>query len=257
MRDHNPTMRRRQLWGVLAASALVLTLVPAAQAAAPTPQASAHAQHLPPPGSWHYQVHGQAKGLSYQAESQLHWQHDGQHYRAHMALRALWLQRQQTSTGALTPAGLQPEHFIDQARKTRETWFDPQQHTLRAGNGTPQPAPLGVQDRLSVFFQLATQLNRAAATQAPTRSTWPVPVAGGADSETWHFQAQGHEPLTLPAGTYDAIKLTRQPRHASDQTVEVWLAPALHHIPVRLRIRQGNGDVVDQQLSGAGAAPGP
>lgn len=257
MRDHNPTMRRRQLWGVLAASALVLTLVPAAQAAAPTPQASAHAQHLPPPGRWHYQVHGQAKGLSYQAEGQLHWQHDGQRYRAHMALRALWLQRTQTSTGTVAAAGLQPEHFIDQARKTRETWFDPQQHTLRAGNGTPQPAPVGVQDRLSVFFQLATQLNRAAATQAPARSTWPVPVAGGADSETWHFQAQGHERLTLPAGTYDAIKLTRQPRHASDQTVEVWLAPALHHIPVRLRIRQGNGDVVDQQLSGAGAAPGP
>ena len=114
MRDHNPTMRRRQLWGVLAASALVLTLVPAAQAATPTPQASAHAQHLPPPGRWHYQVKGQTKGLSYQAESQLHWQHDGQHYRAHMALHALWLQRTQTSTGALTPAGLQPEHFIDQ-----------------------------------------------------------------------------------------------------------------------------------------------
>jgi hypothetical protein len=29
----------------------------------------------------------------------------------------------------------------------------------------------------------------------------------------------------------------------------MWLAPALQHLPVRLRVTQANGDVADQQLS--------
>ncbi len=221
----------------------------------PTSATTAAALYAPPPGTWHYDVTGHAKGLSYQAEGSLHWQHDGQRYRAQMTLRALWLQRQQTSSGRLDAEGLHPEHFIDQARKTREIWFDPQQHTQHTGNGPPQPAPEGVQDRLSVFFQLATQLNRATAIAAPTPTNWPILVAGGADSETWHFEAQGSERQPLPAGVYDTVKFTRRPRHSSDQTVEVWLAPTLHHIPVRLRIAQSNGDVVDQRLSGVVTAP--
>ena len=221
----------------------------------PTSTTTAPALYAPPPGTWHYDVTGHAKGLSYQAEGSLHWQHDGQRYRVQMTLRALWLQRQQTSSGRLDAEGLHPEHFIDQARKTREIWFDSQQHTQHTGNGTPQPAPEGVQDRLSVFFQLATQLNHAVATATPTPTNWPIPVAGGADSETWHFEAQGSERQPLPAGVYDTVKFTRRPRHSSDQTVEVWLAPTLHHIPVRLRIAQSNGDVVDQRLSGVVTAP--
>lgn len=221
----------------------------------PTSTTTATALYAPPPGTWHYDVTGHAKGLSYQAEGSLHWQHDGQRYRVQMTLRALWLQRQQTSSGRLDAEGLHPEHFIDQARKTREIWFDPQQHTQHTGNGPPQPAPEGVQDRLSVFFQLATQLNHAVATATPTPTNWPIPVAGGADSETWHFEAQGSERQPLPAGVYDTVKFTRRPRHSSDQTVEVWLAPTLHHIPVRLRIAQSNGDVVDQRLSGVVTAP--
>lgn len=221
----------------------------------PTSTTTAPALYAPPPGTWHYDVTGHAKGLSYQAEGRLHWQHDGQRYRVQMTLRALWLQRQQTSSGRLDAEGLHPEHFIDQARKTREIWFDPQQHTQHTGNGPPQPAPEGVQDRLSVFFQLATQLNRALTTATPTPTNWPIPVAGGADSETWHFEAQGSERQPLPAGVYDTVKFTRRPRHSSDQTVEVWLAPTLHHIPVRLRIAQSNGDVVDQRLSGVVTAP--
>ena len=221
----------------------------------PTSTTTAPALYAPPPGTWHYDVTGHAKGLSYQAEGRLHWQHDGQRYRVQMTLRALWLQRQQTSSGRLDAEGLHPEHFIDQARKTREIWFDPQQHTQHTGNGPPQPAPEGVQDRLSVFFQLATQLNRARTTATPTPTNWPIPVAGGADSETWHFEAQGSERQPLPAGVYDTVKFTRRPRHSSDQTVEVWLAPTLHHIPVRLRIAQSNGDVVDQRLSGVVTAP--
>ena len=41
------------------------------------------------------------------------------------------------------------------------------------------------------------------------------------------------------------MRETREPR---DTQVDIWLAPSLGHLPVRIRLTQDNGDVVDQQL---------
>ena len=46
-----------------------------------------------------------------------------------------------------------------------------------------------------------------------------------------------------------ALKLTRSPRKEFDQKVELWLAPGMDYVPVRLRLTQPNGDSVDQQWS--------
>lgn len=54
---------------------------------------------------------------------------------------------------------------------------------------------------------------------------------------------------SLPAGPVSARLLRREPRHPHDSRVELWLAPALAHLPVRIRITQANGDVADQRLS--------
>ncbi len=53
----------------------------------------------------------------------------------------------------------------------------------------------------------------------------------------------------LPAGEMRARQVKRLPRKEFDSTVEMWLAPILQHLPVRLRVTQANGDVADQQLS--------
>ena len=53
---------------------------------------------------------------------------------------------------------------------------------------------------------------------------------------------------TLPAGEVVARKLTRSPRREFDRKVEIWLAPSLSHLPVRLRITEQNGDFVDMKL---------
>ena len=56
------------------------------------------------------------------------------------------------------------------------------------------------------------------------------------------------ELLTLPYGDVKTIKLQRKPQRDYDQTVEIWLAPALNYLPVRNKITQSNGDFIDQQL---------
>ena len=52
----------------------------------------------------------------------------------------------------------------------------------------------------------------------------------------------------LPYGDLPSLKLNRNPRKEFDQRIELWLAPSLDYLPVRLRITNANGDSVDQLL---------
>ena len=52
----------------------------------------------------------------------------------------------------------------------------------------------------------------------------------------------------MPYGDLPSIKLQRTPRRDFDQRIELWLAPSLGYLPVRLRITNANGDWVDQLL---------
>jgi hypothetical protein len=56
------------------------------------------------------------------------------------------------------------------------------------------------------------------------------------------------ETLNLPYGDLPSVKLLRTPRRDFDQRIELWLAPSLGYLPVRLRITNANGDFVDQLL---------
>jgi len=109
------------------------------------------------------------------------------------------------------------------------------------------PLPDGAQDRLSLFFQLGGLLSRATAPPTPGQ-TWTLPVLGRAGSEEWTFAAMGTDTLDLPVGQIRAWKLERPRRAAHDLHAELWLAPAWQHLPVRIRLSEANGDVVDQQL---------
>ena len=79
--------------------------------------------------------------------------------------------------------------------------------------------------------------------------TVDMQVAGTGDAPVWRFEVGEESTILLPAGELRARQLVRQPRKEFDSTVEIWLAPGLEHLPVRLRITQPNGDVADQKLS--------
>ena len=55
--------------------------------------------------------------------------------------------------------------------------------------------------------------------------------------------------LALPLGEQATVALRREPRRRYDQAIELWFAPALGYLPVRIRITQPNGDVLDQRLA--------
>jgi len=71
------------------------------------------------------------------------------------------------------------------------------------------------------------------------------------DADVWVFRYVAAETVTADGGTLSAVKFTREPRKAYDRMVEVWLAPAHHHLPVRARLTaSADGEVFELLLRG-------
>ncbi len=204
---------------------------------------------LPPPARLDFEVQGQAKRLQYSASAELVWQHDGQQYQARQEVRVLFLgSRAQTSVGEITPLGLQPRRFGDRSRSEKAAHFDfaQGQVTFSANSPAARIAP-GAQDRLSVFLQLSAMLAAAPAAY-PVGTRIQVPTVSSRAADLWTFTIGDTETLDLPLGPVRAVALERLPVRDYDQKAQVWLAPEMDYLPVRIRITQTNGDYAELNL---------
>ena len=220
---------------------------PAAQAQAQTP--------LNVPGSVRlkYKMTGLSDGLTYHATGVMTWRQDGSRYEASMVVSAFLLgSRSLESMGDITADGLAPKRFADKGRRELAAHFQADKGKISFSANTPEaPWKRGAQDRLSVFFQLASLLAGQPA-GFPLGTKIPIYTVGPRDVDTWTFTVAGEEALDLPHGAVTAIKLTRDPRREFDQRIEAWFAPSLGYWPVRMKITQHSGDYIDQQLSSSG-----
>lgn len=244
------------------APALPANLPPpeAEQAPAPLDQTAAVQAPPPPdtpplqlPGSvrLQYELSGQSRGLNYSAKAQLSWHNESQRYEARLLISGLLIltPRLSVSVGELGPQGLAPRRFSDKARSEQATHFQPERGRIVFSNNAPEaPWQTGVQDRLSLFFQLAGMLAGDPERYVPGTHL-RVPTTGTREVDTWTFTVTGTPTLALPYGEQATVALRREPRRAYDQTIEIWFAPGLNFVPVRMRITQGNGDVLDQKLA--------
>ncbi|MFT4241259.1 MAG: DUF3108 domain-containing protein, partial [Acidovorax sp.] len=209
---------------------------------------------VPPPARLAFDVSGQARKFSYNARAELVWQHDGSRYEARQEISAFLVgTRAQRSSGAITAQGLQPQRFADKSRSEQAAHFDHAQGRVTFSANTPDAAiGPGAQDRLSVFIQLGALLAADPGRFIPgTHVTLTTVSARAADR--WTFTVEGPETLELPGGPTPALKLQRLPRKDYDQKAELWLAPSLGYLPVRIRITQANGDFADLLLRSHGS----
>ncbi|WP_333843711.1 DUF3108 domain-containing protein [Limnohabitans sp.] len=199
-----------------------------------------------------YKVQGQAKGLNYWAGAELNWQQDGQNYEARLEVSAFLLgSRVQVSKGTLGAEGLMPTRFGDKSRSELAAHFQRDKGIISFSANSPD-APLlkGAQDRLSVVLQISSLL-AADPTRFPAGTMLSFQTVSQREAEVWHFLVEKEELQDLPFGEINAIKVNRKPRREFDQQIELWFAPTLGYLPVRLRITNANGDFVDQLLSRA------
>ena len=226
---------------------------PAAELPAPPPglsQTLATTVKLPDSARLAYKVTGNAKGLTYHANAELNWRNALSHYDASMTVSALFIgSRTMSSSGQIVGEGLAPTRFADKYKSEVAAHFEPDKGQVSFSANTPSvPWIKGMQDRVSVFFQLAGML-AATPEKFPVGSVISMVTVGPRDADGWSFLVESAEKINLPAGELDTLKLARQPRKEFDQKVEIWYAPSLGYLPVRSKITQANGDFVDQQLT--------
>ena len=196
-----------------------------------------------------YAVQGQARQLNYHAWAELLWQHDGQRYDARLEVGAFLLGScVQTSSGQIAQDGLLPQRFGDKTRSELAAHFQRDKGVISFSANTPEvPLLRGAQDRLSVVLQLSALL-AADPGRYPPGTMLSFQTVSQREAEIWQFEVDKTEVLELPYGSVPSVKLTRKPRREFDQLIELWFAPDLGYLPVRLRITNANGDRVDQQL---------
>ena len=208
---------------------------------------------IPAPTRLAFDVNGQAKKFAYSARAELLWQHDGNRYEARQEISAFLVgTRTQRSVGTVTEQGLLPEKFSDKSRSEQAAHFDYAKGRVTFSANTPDAAAgPGVQDRLSLFIQLGAMLAADPGRFVPgTQITLTTVSARSADR--WTFTVEGPETLDLPAGPTPALKLLRLPRKDYDQKAELWVAPGLGYLPVRIKLTQANGDFADLLLRASG-----
>jgi hypothetical protein len=240
VQPHTDTLLAQAKPAMAAASA------PSTTAAAP----SAVGGFRPPVGArLRYDLQGIAKGFGYSAKAELLWQPDASQYESRLEVSHFLLgSRVQTSQGQITAEGLAPRRFGDKVRSEQAAHFQRDKGLITYSANTPD-APLlaGTQDRLSVFIQISGLLLAEPQRWGPG-AVMNFNTTGARDSEPWAFQVAGMEQLKMPYGNLEALRLVRQEQKQYDQRVELWMAPSLEHLPVRIRITQTSGDQVDLLL---------
>ena len=204
---------------------------------------------LPGSARLQFDVLGKIKGFGYTVSGELVWQQNGRQYQSRFEIGMPLLgSRVQTSQGQIGVDGLMPIRFGDKVRSEQAAHFERDKGLISFSANTPSAnLEPGAQDRLSLFMQLASLL-AGAPQRYPTGTQITLQIVSAREAESWTFRVDAAETLPLPLGPTPAVRLTRLPRQPYDQQVDLWFAPSLGYLPVRLRVTHPNGDVADQVL---------
>ena len=118
-------------------------------------------------------------------------------------------------------------------------------------NGQRRERLEGVQDTASQFIQMtyvfSTQPERLRVGGAVA-----FPLALPRTMDTWVYEVVEAQTLKTPFGPLAAFHLKPRPRptRRNELTVELWIAPELRYLPVRIRIEQDAATFVDLMISG-------
>ncbi len=208
-----------------------------------------YATHLPPPSTLQYTMQRSGPGrVGIQAE--LRWRPVADTYTLTLGFAAAgW-----ASVGALDLHGVAPERHVETRRGRELRAVNFQRDSARitfSGPQTEYPLLPGAQDRLSWMLQLAGVLAANPALGEAGREVALFVAGVRGDAAVWTFTASGPESLELASGTVaGAVHLHREPQRAFDTRVDIWLDPARHHLPVRLRMQtRAEGESTDFVLA--------
>ncbi len=194
-----------------------------------------------------YAVTASRSVLTLNGDGTITYRRQGDTYELASTLQAFGIfEASQQSRGMVSSGGLVPQAYVQRTgRRTPRTatlnWTAGKVSFSAAKERYPtQPQ---MQDRLSLLLQLAWRLQRE-----PAARLIVLPVAGVKHTSTYRFEAVAAETITVAAGRFDTMKFERHKDEDDDDALEVWLAPALCGVPVKLRFADDKGTVIEQKL---------
>ena len=223
---------------------------PTITVAASTPASSSSTATLdvwPGATRLNYRLSGQFRSGELYGDARVHWQRDGDTYQTRVEIDLTMLVNLVlTSQGQVTPQGLVPRVYEEVRRnKVRSAKLGETAITLADGRLVPRPG--GVQDTASQFVELGHRFASGRELLEVGRSVTLWMARPGAVDQ-WTYDIVEREMLKTPQlGDVEAFRLRPRPlaNPRGNITAEMWFAPSLQYLPVRIRVRMGDEATVD------------
>jgi hypothetical protein len=245
-----------------ASAATAIAVAGAASAASASAATAADPQgdnfDWPPSTRLTYTLTGTARGGPVDGQARVEWLRSGTRYQVFMEVTvgpsfAPLVTRRDSSEGEITPEGLSPRRY-DQ--ETKAVLQKPRRQTIyldadgiRLPGGKQEARPAGVQDSVSQFVHLTWLFTTKPELLTPGK-TIDIPLALPRRVQVWTYDVVGSETQYLPSGAVETVhvKPRRESAAGGDLTVEMWVAPTLQYLPVRIVIKQDTDTFVDMLL---------
>lgn len=228
------------------ATAAAVPVASTASAAQTSASSAAPADLWPADTRLSYRLTGYYRGDLY-GDARVQWQRvgDGYQVRVEVDVGPLTLLTM-TSQGKVTPQGLQPAAYEEILRnRRRSVALEATEVVLEQARRVARPA--GVQDTASQFVELAHLFASGRVPLVPGQSV-QFPMARPSALDVWTYDMVAETTLRTPQlGEVRAIHLRPRPiaNPRGNIRAEMWFAPSLQYLPVRIRILVGEDAHVD------------
>ena len=242
----------------LAAASAASAAAALSAAAAPAASAAAAGFVWPSATKVSYTVDGNYRG-HIDGKAEVEWIRLGDHYQVNVDVSAgpefaPIFSRRMMSEGKVAEGGLAPDRyneetqFLTRDRRRVSVLFEPD--SVELANGQKHERMPGVQDTASQFIQF-TWLFGSKPEALVVGASFQFPLALPRSMKTWTYDVVGEETLATPFGALPAYHLKPRlgERKPGELTVEMWFAPELRFLPVRIRVEREAGTYVDLMIA--------
>jgi Protein of unknown function (DUF3108) len=247
------------------------TTVAAAEPASAASAASAASSELPPlvapsaaqqefaewPPSTRltYLLTGNYKNGPVEGQARVEWLRAGTRYQVFMEASigppfAPLITRRDSSEGEITAEGLSPRRYDQETKvvlqnpRRQSIFLDTER--IRLPNGREEARPVGVQDSVSQFVHLTWLFTTHPEWLTPGKS-FELRLALPRQVSLWIYDVVGEETQYTSKGPVQTfhVKPRRESASGGDLAVELWVAPSLQYLPVRIAIKQDAETYID------------
>lgn len=256
--------------GSVAAAPPEIAVAASAPAAAPAAAASGPAFEWPVSTRLRYTLTGWYQGEVH-GEAQVEWLRSGERYQVHLEVSvgpslAPLMSRRMSSEGRITPEGLRPQRYEQETRqivgRDRRVLMSLDGEGVQLADGRRMPARADVQDSASQFIQMVWLFSTRPELRQPGQRV-EFDLALPHRVRRWVYEVGAREPVNTPLGPLETLHVRPVPittalpeaaaeavrRGGSILSAQIWYAPTLQMLPVRIRIEQDASTWLDLRLS--------